>query len=296
MKLFCIALLTLACFISCNKSDSPTPPAPPAATDTTTLVKFVTIDSTQTAPFDTASICKFDYDNAKRVTKISILAYNTVSRLLQTVVTLTYSYAGTDTLPYRYFEYNRPLNSTFTLDWNHELSYDAQGRMVRDSSNEVASAYTNVYTDKYIYTATQFTDSAFSYLPTTSASGRKTFLTKDGSNNIIKQVPENSTTATEIVYDNHLNPLYKTSVGYPYLMNSTYLCFFSGVNITVQKNNFTKVSTNTYDAAGTTILNSYNKNFNITYKANGQPSVIRIATTPTPVASDKYKYLFYYGI
>ena len=298
MKYLIIVSLSI-CFFSCKKSDSPAPTTPTTMGDSTTLLKLIVIDSTKASPFDTTAIYKFDYDNSKRISKTTALAYNSTTLQLETQYTFTYSYTGSDTLPSKVVEYNHPSNATFTLNWTHDLTYDSQSRLLKDSSNDnfTTASYNNIsiYTNKYVYQSDGYIDSAFQYLPAQAPGATRFVSTKDANNNITRQQTYNTNPVTEVVYDSYTNPLYKTIVKEPYLLNAIYPTFFSGINLTPQKNNFSKISTNTYDASGTTIVTSYSKYFITTYNANALPSTMGIsANPPTGPLTDKYKYLFVY--
>ncbi len=291
MRYFLFLLIVIE-FSSCSKNNDRIP-VNPIIQDSIYLSKLIVFDTTGSVPSDTTHYT-FNYDNIKRLTKITCSNYNASTSSM--VVRYTFEhfyYNGNDTLPSKVIE--RWDNSTNQFTLTHTLSHDNNGRLIRDSSSEIVilpNPGSFIYTNKYLYTSNYYIDSSFSYNPPNS-SDDTVYQTRDFENKITREIRVNPSYVMhyDAVYDNHPNPLYKLAVKTPYFVNSMYPSFIE--YLTPQKKNFLTTITTKYDASGTTITSTKSINYIITYKANGYPLTIRSVSTPSRV-NDKYKFIFVY--
>jgi|GEM_PF-3904409 len=288
-----LLILSLALF-SCSKSDIIDPlPTPPAA-DSIYLSKFFTIDTTLAAPADTIGETRFAYDAQKRLKTLTMFRINAATGTRDSAYIFTYTYNGNDSLPAHIYE-RQDFRINYKFSFEHFLIYNASRRLSSDSSRFIQTqpfASTSVYSNKYIYNSTGFTDSTYNYLPSVSTAKEDVQQTRDAQGNVTRDYVDNvNRISYDVTYDGHVNPLYRVSpVKEPYFSNATYPTFLEGK--TPQKSNFTRIVTSQYNTAGT-IIGTVTINYAYTYKSNGLPLFTRQATTPAAV-SDKFKYYFVY--
>lgn len=125
----------------------------PETEDSTLLVKYVFLDTTLSAPFDTVSYTSFVYDASKRL----INSYEVDKLFLDTLFKATYYYNGSDTLPYKKTILRADADGDLTVCDTSLYSYDHMGRLTDYSlhivwRNSGSMDILNVHT-AYVYTS-----------------------------------------------------------------------------------------------------------------------------------------------
>lgn len=135
--LVCLSISALMVTTSCRKTTTPDPPPgggtgatnPPANSNYLSSIR----DGKSSQLLDS-----FTYDNSNRLTKISISYGDTTGIVIGSIringtpqeSTVTFSYAGNNTVPASY----TVVNSSDQKTHLHQLSYDGQNRIIKDSA------------------------------------------------------------------------------------------------------------------------------------------------------------------
>jgi len=291
-KSFASLVLALSLYlISCSSSDKPV--IDPVA-ESFTLQKIFVLDITKSAPFDTMMRYQFSYDNSGRLSWVSESSFEPTTWVYTVQRKLHYFYHGTDTLPYRAWD-DKHSFLAFPTDKNHMLKHDAFGKLAMDSSVDVRlqTNDTSIYKHTYLHHGDGHADSTFTYRPSYTENAERFYSSRDANNNVTAYITEyGNKEVTLVEYDNRINPLYKLSpVKVPYFTAGAYPTFNTGY--TPQKKNIKKLTINSYDASGTTVLQTRVIDYLITYHSNGMPASTRAVSTPVH-ADDRFMHVFVY--
>lgn len=298
MKKYLLCCLVVTQLFGCSKNEDLQPDPVDPDPVPTILSKFVTVDTTKDAPYDTLYMSAFDYDGQGRIAKQTHYNYLPSSGQYEFYSSFAFTYNGTDTVASVVTE-NLSANN-FTIRWKHFLVYNAANELISDSSQTVIINWGNydstVSSTKYQHLSNGFSSTKYLYFPgpTTVDPIETTTIARDTRGNITSMVPlGQSGFSTSYEFDTRLNPLYKVLPVYtPYVTKSAYPSF-SATPAIERLNNFYKQFTVNYDAAGNISNPVLVKEFLIIYHANGMPSSIRARSTPASM-QDKYKYVFIY--
>lgn len=102
------------------------------ATDSTVLKKFIVLDTTRQAPFDTINYESFVYDTDGRIKNSYVVFPNNPD--IDTVSINTYFYHGSDTLPYKGEIIDAGDDIVLSSSGSSYWEYDNTGRLLKDSS------------------------------------------------------------------------------------------------------------------------------------------------------------------
>jgi hypothetical protein len=257
LLLILVAISITSCRKTSNSSNSNT------TNDGTLLSEFVMLDTTQAIGSDTLAITYLTYDNSKRLSTVSYIFFTNYIREAASYSTRTFFYNGTDTL------YNKLITSVLEAGpsplGRHDtdyVSYDSQGRIVKDIDNGSSYDNTNPYTneDDYSYAGSAIINNHNGNIADT--------ITQTVSNgNVVTQVDNNGTTCS-ILLDKNPNPFYKNGFEVTPIYGMYEDPDVDGIQDGVQKNNcvdFNQINTSTNDLHVT---------HQFIYKSNGYPSSV----------------------
>ena len=185
---FFLTLLGLVFFASCQKELSTenglgsTPTS--TQNDSTLLSKYIEIDTSATAPFDTLSKGLYTYDNLKRLIKYDYVYYTNgvVTVPLDLHFYNYYFYIANDTLPYLEIDSANEQGNITTETKYHIYS---NGKLISDS---VPFGLGSSLVYKYYYLPSKTIDSITQYSATSpfiSSYGYQAFYRQQSNNNIV---------------------------------------------------------------------------------------------------------------
>ena len=302
---FLISLLCLVFFASCQKELSTENSLNSIPTviqnDSTLLSKYVELDTSAPAPFDTVSKGLYTYDNLKRLVKYDYIYYT------NGVVTMppdlhyynNYFYIANDTLPYLEIDSTNEQGNITTETKYHTYS---NGKLISDST-PFGLGSSNVY--KYYYYPSKTIDSITQYSatpPFISSFGYQSFYRQQSNNNIVSNkdssfLADYSTTPMTynlfivnnyaFTYDNFNNSFYKFNYLDPYFFdgNFVHLNGFEGLS----KNNildFTHVRIGSQNNLNDHTISQYE------YASNGYPKIVRTIDVNNPLNFIKGLYFY----
>jgi hypothetical protein len=156
MKYFLLSISLISLF-SCTRTNDIINPAPPKDS-TTVLTPFIALLDTVKVyilgPKEiNYSVTKYSYDAQRRLVEIYSTSADTSynQNFFPDTSSVIINYQGTDTLPYQYTQWNK-TNKVFAPDgiYRHNLSYDAQQRIISDSETVTSQADHYSYSDANI--------------------------------------------------------------------------------------------------------------------------------------------------
>lgn len=128
--LFLVFLGLIIC--SCQKEKTQDRKAGNPQSDSTTLLMYVDIDTTQVSGSDTLEVQKYKYDNSKRLIEATYIGYNRNIPEGGTITKLFYN--GTDTLPFKKIEsYFELPNGNISNIPDTGYYFYSQGKVISDS-------------------------------------------------------------------------------------------------------------------------------------------------------------------
>ena len=302
---FFLTLLGLVFFASCQKELSTenglgsTPTS--TQNDSTLLSKYIEIDTSATAPFDTLSKGLYTYDNLKRLIKYDYVYYTNgvVTVPLDLHFYNYYFYIANDTLPYLEIDSANEQGNITTETKYHIYS---NGKLISDS---VPFGLGSSLVYKYYYLPSKTIDSIIQYSTTSpfiSSYGYQAFYRQQSNNNIVSNkdstfLADHSTTPMNynlftvnnyvFTYDNFNNSLNKFNYLDPYFFDGyfVHLNGFEGLS----KNNildFTHIRIGLMNNLNEHTISRYE------YKSNGYPKIVRTFDVNNP--SNFIKGLYFY--
>src|SRR5258706_5792775 len=225
-------IILLICFSSCQKEIDWNLPNG-AAADSNYISKIIELDTTLPAGVDTTGRIFFTYDNAKRLIRLD--AYSSALPVVTDTVTHSYSYLGTDTLPFKFIideKYDIILGGEHyqTIVYN----YYSNGVIAKDSVIELnLTSGSNYGATVSVYSATGSTVNRYRTLYDFISgvyvlSGRDTTvysITVSGGNLVSQSLVSGpgSYQNAQVTYDGKINPIAKVvKLKYP-VLESPYL-------------------------------------------------------------------------
>ena len=261
--------------------------------DSIYLTKILVIDTVSNQ--NDTSTYTFEYDVQQRLIKTYILKYNQVTNNNDSSYTFTYEYHGNDTMPVKVIEYSGSSSSNQST-LIHLLNYNSLNRLYSDSIllTNTGGAIVLASTSNYLYQIDGYIDSTYQYMNSQSYKVSRVLQSRNQENNIMSEIRTMSSKfSIDLAYDSLPNPLYKLSpVKEPYLLNKIFPCFIN--NLSPQKWNIQKATSNNFDETGTTVQTVNIQNYQITYGASGLPTTIRCNSNPSNY-NDRFKYVFIYN-
>jgi len=145
-----VILLPIIIAFSCSKTDLRPTPSGNTENPTGLLSKFIWLDTTKSAPFDTLAIWQYSYDDQKRLIKSRGEYFNEGN--VDYITEINQLYTGTDSVPLRriikkYLLLYNNMDSLFSY-----RQFDANGLIVSDSSVQYHNFRNNLPTDSSIST------------------------------------------------------------------------------------------------------------------------------------------------
>lgn len=292
MKIRLFPILTVCFLISfsaCQKEVSwSSPPPSVISNDSVLLSKFVTLDTTLPAPFDSIFVTSITYDSKKRLQN-----YYDISRtgsLLDTVGYCTFFYNGIDTLPFKGI-YVDIANDIVTDSY---VFFDGAGRLKKDSVGQNNGLFGVTWqVNNYSYETAGLRIIGWFK----DASGVVTninhfiYQSKNG-NNVLTQKDTTDFSGSGYVvltnyqYDNHPNPFRKLNIAhYPY---------YEGEDLITNNwstNNFTGTYTDRKYLSPPTPIDIDDVRYYYEYGSNGMPKIAREKEVINGTA-DKYVYFY----
>ena len=257
---------------SCKKSNSNSP----AAGSGTLLSEYILLDTTQALGKDTLSITYLTYDNLKRLNTVSYIFFTNYVRDAGSYSTRIFFYNGTDTL------YDKQIAAVLEAGPSPEahndtdyISYDSQGRIIKDIDNGSFPLAGTAYTkeEDYSYIGSTVINNQIDPI---DGNAQDTVTQTVSNGNVVSQVDTYNNTCT-ISLDSHPNPFFKNGCS----VTPIYAMYFDyydadGIDDDVQKNNCTIFSVDDLTGNVNHVINQF------TYNANGYPaSVIQYNTFQT---------------
>jgi hypothetical protein len=258
-KYYCAILLLFALYtIGCSKKSSGDT-QPPVNKSKLVKKEFVSFSSNS----NSTNVDSFAYDVQQRMIYYSISVRDTKYSSFNWLQQYQFSYSGSSTVPESYiFTYTGdsiPSNTAFHYSITHKLEFDAQDRIVLDSSvsatlpslNEFKIRHyyysTNLYTSKTIYpnnTASNSTDSTF--IDNNGNATIRSYGLLDANNKYTH------TGATTTVFGSTLNPFHTSGVG------TAFLILFGYNNKNLQSTDtYTNYSAPNYNPPAVVSTNNY---------------------------------------
>ena len=124
--LVCLSISVMTLAVSCVKSTSPIGGSPSSNSSNNSYLSSIRNSSTISSLVDS-----FTYDSSNRLTEIMIIGSDPSGGNSGAEATVTFSYSGSTTFPASYTIKNPNQNSSF-----HQLSYDGQNRIIKDSAQD----------------------------------------------------------------------------------------------------------------------------------------------------------------
>ena len=292
MKKVFLLIISGIIIYSCQKEPSSNTPPIVTRDDSTTLLMYIDLDTTQAAGLDTLNIQKYSYDNSKRLMKSAYIEYESGMPAHFSITNLYYN--GTDTLPFKKTEtnYDSPGGTAGLSDTAYYI-YNGD-KIISDS---VRSGYNSFpVVGKYAYDNNKVTETRLDYSLTPPAYpySHEVYLTKINGNTTLQMDTTfldgvlSSSTRFSFVYDVKINPFYNipqpfVERSFPYYDGETY-----SEEMVYEKNNPTDIN-ETGDPFGT---GAFHFKYFYEYKSNGYPSVARVYDQDDP--SNFYKRIFIY--
>lgn len=261
------------------------------ANDSTTLVKYVDLDTTLPSGLDTSWVQTYKYDSLKRIVQADYIEYLNSGLPQRTNRTLLF-YNGSDTVPYKktdaetYVQSNTPSGYTAVAYYTY-----ASGRIVKDSVHITQTLSTDSFSRTFAYSGNSIIETTYRYIPALVTTGHNISFVKSGSNLTSQNdtvTPGSMAQRFSFAYDNKPNPLYHKPQ--PFISDAApyYTMETLPEEMVYEANN--PVEINEY--SGT--LN-YHVKIAYKYKPNGYP----LSATFTDVSSTNpqgflYKRLFFY--
>jgi hypothetical protein len=231
-KYFTLLLVAGLFLFACQKevSQDTTSPTSPTDNDSTVLSKYIELD-TLNGRIDTINVSTFEYDNLKRVTKVTTINYfNNIPNLTYNPDKLVYYYNGVDTLPYKtlYVYFDKNLRDS-TINF---FTRNASQVVVRDSSidffEERAVFDTTAITSNYTIYADSVIENQHYHNPPTLPGNQNKFKHQliRTNNRITQQITSSFYTTYEesfnatFQFDDKLNPFRKLDINYPIALNA----------------------------------------------------------------------------
>ena len=293
--------------ISCQKNTTPEPtqtppnPTPPTVVDDSTLLSlYVEIDTTAPLHLDTLSKAIYTYDNLKRIIKYDWVYYTNgiVTSPPELRWTNTYSYNGTDTLPFKELNIT---NEQGTISNQTIFHTYASGKLIFDSSSTGTINKYNYLPTKTVDTLLNYYTTApllrrFGYRVTYRQTTNGNILTEKDSvflaNNSTNPITYNFFTVDNrtCVYDNSLNPLTKFNLLSPFPFDGSFekLSDFESQSV----NNISDFTEVKRSATGTSNNLDIRNQISYVYRTNSYPKISRIKDLLTP--SNSRKGFYYY--
>lgn len=294
-KYFSLFVVSGLFLFACQKevSQDTTSPTSPTDNDSTVLSKYIQLD-TLNGGIDTITVSTFEYDNLKRLTKVTFISYiNNLPDLTNDYERLFYYYNGSDTLPYKTLDVfwdeiylKDSIINFFTRNVNQVV--------IRDSSIDFFTGTNTIDTIAITSNYTIFADSIIEdqkyYNPPASIGNYakiKHQITRTN-NHITKQISsrylvtsyEESFTSN-FQFDDKFNPFRKMDINYPIALNADtefYNLF--------QKNNLVK-STITSN-----VLRSFSEIRNYIYNNLNYPKTAVIYDPALPAEAIKAIFIY----
>jgi hypothetical protein len=284
-----VALFSMSIFITSCKKDTPSNTNNNPSSGFPRLAKYIELDTTQSAPYDTASIFYFTYDNSGRLTGGLQVYFGSVHDSVEVDLSQNF-YQGADTLPYKSYGLDRDL-TTPAIDYDTALVYyDANGRSIRDSIRETyidesSSTTTNyISSDRWAFSGSQVSWLNYNYIPYSSYPNTDTVTQIISNGNIITQndIAWGGGQNYTFSFDTHPNPFYYMGAGVTAIYN---IAHDESVMNDPQKNNYTRLQESN---SGTDFRNTY------TYLSNGWPSTVVFYDWSTGSGIFQYKGIYIY--
>lgn len=178
MKIFIgFFVLATGMLLSCKKDSGSTSEIP--ATENSLFSKLILVD---TVSSDTVSILAYNYDGQKRLSQVLFSEeYKTVDR---TDYNYTFSYNGADTIPFM-------ITATYdNAVYKNFLSYNASGKLVKDSAESVESNSglpLSIFVSEYAYIGNSVSVTKKYYYPLSGSAAASYTHTYDADNIISQQ-------------------------------------------------------------------------------------------------------------
>lgn len=277
MKFYPYLAVIFSCmfFTACKKSDSDN--------NTTTnpsklLRQFKLVTGT-----DTTNKCRYVYDNNNRIQTASAIVLGNGTTSYDVDVTHSFIYNGDDSMPSsKRIDYHKTDGSTNT---GYEFfQYDASGRMILDSVDQDADEHYTVYRYAYFPDHILLSRNAVDTLSSRITLQNGNIISE--MDTIYSTVIFSSVTKVEMQlgYDNHINPLYRTSVRRPVI--NVFELYVDHPFVTQPSNN----NILQYNIAERGAITNETRNVNIsyTYDADGYP--LTMTYTTGGITSTGYYY------
>jgi hypothetical protein len=262
------------------------------STDPLRLKKFVIIDPTQTAPFDTLSTYKFEYDNLGRCIKMSmpVLGIDDGSGVYN-------FYRGNETvISERKIQYSAPMDSIREF-----FTYSATGEMISDSVLDYSGATPNIYSTLFnrqnnIVYSSHGNNSAPRLLGIhhQQKDSRGNFVAERDSS-FSATTPGNYSfrdgTNSSISYDDKPCPFYNLFPHWPVVafFDIGVMDYMPIYESSAQANNIIRDTRTVFPSS--TGLAYYDEEYIYTYNANGYPETVIIKFLDS---GEEYKAFYYY--
>jgi hypothetical protein len=272
-KYFYLLLVAGILLFACQKevSQDTTSPSSPAGNDSTVLSKYIQLD-TLNGRTDTISVLNFEYDNLKRITKVTSISYfNNLPDLTDSYDKSFYYYNGSDTLPSKILEvFSDKIKETDSVIWF--FTRNANQVVIRDSFIDFHASPnfidTTAITSKYTIYADSVIENYSNYNPATSSGNHEKFKHQlvRTNNNITQQISfqylapvYDELFTSNFQFDDKPNPFFKMDINYPIAMSAD----IDPKNLSL-KNNILKRTTKEQFQPLLTIIYSYTYN-NLNY-------------------------------
>ncbi|HTB99137.1 MAG TPA: hypothetical protein VK705_00500 [Ferruginibacter sp.] len=270
ISLFILSAIVVITIVSCKKTNNGS-----SANNGVHLLKYIQLDTTQAAPYDTMEVDTYKYDNLNRFLICTEISYgNDTPGLPDSGIGSTgESYIGNSTVPYMTFNDDDGGQAGYnTDDTDYILSY-TPGVMIKDSeintstTNGVSSSrFISVMEDilngqTVIENTINYTPSFNSYSDTATQIFSNGDVISQTDNTVVGNQPYSNWNMT---FDTHPNPFYNnglTDVGILELGDDSLQLQ------PIQKNNTTEIIRNSPSAP-------LHLKYEYTYNSNGYPATV----------------------
>ncbi len=296
----CITIaIVIISIISCRKDNSSSQQNNPNTGNDTLLSKFIELDTTQAAPYDTIVITSYKYDNLNRIITIADLYYDNGFPSITNSDVSNYYYNGADTIAYKMIKISEDdgggPGSTVYSDTTYFLSSSKDSSTTTATTNGVSTTEAG-----FTYTIEDIGNGTF--IQTINSPGIPSHpdtVSQTTANGFVISQVDNTFTATSypaqypthnlvFSFDNHPNPFYKIYHG---ILKEPVIYDYNQAEVgsSAQKNNYTQISSE----PNYPLLSEESK-FQYSYKANGYPATIVEYdwTSGPPIFSFKGIYIY----
>jgi len=278
--------------VSCRKSNHS---SNNSSGNGTLLSKYIELDTTLSAPYDTIRVITLQYDNAERLSSLADVLYDNLGHPDNTEDGAEYSntttlhYNGADTLTNEITQVLVTRNTTIDIEDDTDyLSYDINNRIIKDSAidNDVSNVYSTTLADDYNYNGITITNKETIYTPSFSISYDTAMQTL--SNVVVISQVDNTIPNSPIVevsvgsgctftFDTHPNPFYRNGFGQQPIFGHGYNSLFvDGIINGVQKNNYTSINEVDNNDSPSDSTNHNDGRLQYTYNSNGYPATVLV--------------------